>query len=169
MAALVRRAARQHAAQPAISCGGDTRTYADVYKRACRLANALRSHGCVPGERVGVLLPNCAEYMEVDFALALAGLVRVALNVRLAGVELAGILTAADVRALVYADDYDVTATAIADGVPGLELLLRLALRNEVAPPIGHADYETTLARASTDDPAIEPADDALYALFYTS
>ena len=47
-----------------------------------RLGNALLAHGLVPGDRIGVLLPNSIECLVAYYALAKAGLVRVALNTR---------------------------------------------------------------------------------------
>ena len=58
---------------PAIVCGERTLKFAEVVDRATRLGNALADAGCEPGDRIGVLLPNCAEYMEVDAGLAAAG------------------------------------------------------------------------------------------------
>ncbi len=48
-----------------------------------RVANALLSTGLAPGDRVVLLLGNTPEFVEVEQALLLSGLVRVALSPRL--------------------------------------------------------------------------------------
>ena len=57
--------------------------FSDRIREVRSLANGLLALGLRRPDRVAVLLRNCAEYMEVDFGLAKAGLVRVALNARL--------------------------------------------------------------------------------------
>ena len=46
------------------------------------IGNALLARGLMPGDRVGVLLPNSIECLVAYYALAKAGLVRVGLNTR---------------------------------------------------------------------------------------
>jgi acyl-CoA synthetase (AMP-forming)/AMP-acid ligase II len=44
---------------------GDRRlSYAEAVARATRLANGLSSLGIRPGDRVGILLYNCTEFLE---------------------------------------------------------------------------------------------------------
>ena len=56
---LIRHAARTHGDQEIVyrtpDGGWDRYTYADCYARVCRSANALRSLGVEPGDRVGIL------------------------------------------------------------------------------------------------------------------
>jgi acyl-CoA synthetase (AMP-forming)/AMP-acid ligase II len=76
-------------------------TYADTEDRALRLANALREGlGMRRGERFAFLSINRAEFVEVYFAAAIAGVVCVPINFRLAGPEIAEILKDAEVRVL---------------------------------------------------------------------
>lgn len=80
--ALVRRAAVHHGPLPCLTEGGRTLTYADFDAATDRLGNALLARGLVPGDRVGVLLPNSIECIIAYYALAKAGLVRVGMNTR---------------------------------------------------------------------------------------
>lgn len=58
-------------------------TYAQLQDRVWRLCNTLQGHmGLRKGDAVGVLADNCAEYIELDFACSLLGLVKVPLYVR---------------------------------------------------------------------------------------
>ncbi len=54
-----------------------TLTWADVDDQARRIAAALLAQGLEPGDRVGILAKNSAEWFIVDFAIMMAGLVSV--------------------------------------------------------------------------------------------
>lgn len=165
---LVQRAARHYPRGLAITCGPVRFTAAQVYERACRLANALRGGGCRPGDRVAVYLPNCAQYMEVEFGLALAGLVRVSLNVRLPERDLLYTLRDADGRALIYAGQYGKTAASLLEQCSGLSPVLCLS-DAQGGPGPRQLDYEAALAQASSAPPTVPVGPDSLYCLFYTS
>ncbi len=164
---LVARAARHYPRHVAVTCGGRQLTLGEVHERACRLAQALLGSGCRPGDRVGVYLPNCLEYMEVELGLALAGLVRVSLNVKLSERDLVYMLEDAGARALVFAGRYRETAAALLERLPGA---VAVCVRDaEGGPGPGHVDYEAALAAAAPVAPAVRVGPDTLYCLFYTS
>ncbi|TDK45706.1 class I adenylate-forming enzyme family protein [Antarcticimicrobium luteum] len=79
---LIRRAARQFKDAPCLVQDGRTLSYAEFDAATDRLGNALLARGLTPGDRVGVLLPNCMECIIAYYALAKAGLVRVGMNTR---------------------------------------------------------------------------------------
>ena len=89
---LIRHAARTHADQEIVyrtaSGGWDRYTYRDCYGRTCRAANALRSLGVGPGDRVGVLDWNSRRYFELYYAIPGLGAVLLQLNLRLSAEEL---------------------------------------------------------------------------------
>ena len=63
-----------------VDLAGDTQaTYGDIDARANRLANGLVSFGLKRGDVVALLLPNGLRYLESEFAVGKAGLVRVGL------------------------------------------------------------------------------------------
>jgi long-chain acyl-CoA synthetase len=74
---------RQFSTHTAISDGQRNYTYAQLKERSVRLVNALLSRGLEKGDRVAILMSNCIEHIELDIAIALAGLVKVPLNYRL--------------------------------------------------------------------------------------
>lgn len=59
---------------------GVRRTYAEFLTECEAAAAALRRHGYEPGDRLGVWLPNCREWLVTQFACHLAGLVLVNVN-----------------------------------------------------------------------------------------
>ena len=68
-------------------------TYGQLADRAARIAGGLRGElGLVPGDRVALVMHNCAEYLELLYACWHAGLVAVPVNARLHTSEFAYIL-----------------------------------------------------------------------------
>jgi long-chain acyl-CoA synthetase len=59
---------------------GETYTYREVAAQSDRLAAALTGLGIRKGERVGIFMPNCPEFMLAYFAILKAGAVVVATN-----------------------------------------------------------------------------------------
>ena len=78
---IARSAARYPDSVAAIS-GSESRSFREIDERSNRLAHALLALGLVKGDRVAALVENSIRCIEIDFALAKAGLVRVSLNPR---------------------------------------------------------------------------------------
>ena len=66
-----------------------TWTYAALHQQVSETAARLMTQGVERGQHVGVLLPNCAEYVLLIHALARLGAVLVPLNIRLTAEETA--------------------------------------------------------------------------------
>ena len=79
---LVRRAALQFKDAPCLVEGERTLSFAEFDAATDRLANALRGKGLESGDRVSVLLPNSIDCLVAYYAIAKAGLLRLALNSR---------------------------------------------------------------------------------------
>jgi acyl-CoA synthetase (AMP-forming)/AMP-acid ligase II len=79
---LVRRAALQFKDAPCLVEGERSISFSDFDAATNRLANALRAQGLQTGDRVSVLLPNSIDCLVAYYAIAKAGLVRLALNSR---------------------------------------------------------------------------------------
>ncbi len=160
---LITRAVGEHRRDIAIMSGNDSRNYAELDRRARRLANGLGATGLRPGDRVGVLAENSILYPEVDIALAYAGLVRVALNARLGLPEFSYILDDAGVRALVTDDQFDETAAVLAQS---FDLVW---LRQGASVPTGATDLEHVIDKGSETRPdAVHHAEDPAW-ISYTS
>ncbi|MGI8572100.1 MAG: class I adenylate-forming enzyme family protein [Solirubrobacteraceae bacterium] len=76
------RARRVAGAQPAVVCGEQRLTHAELYERVQRLVGALRAMGLAEGARVAVVGPNCHRYLELYLAVPAGGFVLVPLNAR---------------------------------------------------------------------------------------
>lgn len=88
LADLLVRAARRDPDGHALSVGGTRRTFAELHGRAITIARGLVSLGVGPGTRVGIYMPNCAEFVDAIFATAMLGAVVVPINERFRAREL---------------------------------------------------------------------------------
>ena len=67
-------------------------------------ARSLLGLGLRPGDRVGILMPNCLDFVELQFGCALLGVPFVPINVRYRAHELAYVLRTPGMVAVVTND-----------------------------------------------------------------
>ena len=101
IAQLLANAARSKGERGALSIGPrQVATYAMLARHVSGLATSLRTRlDLQPGDRVGIVMTNTPEYIEVLFAVWWAGLIAVPINARLHFREIAFILESADAKA----------------------------------------------------------------------
>lgn len=80
--------ARRHGARVAVRHGDTTLTFAELDRRAAAIAQGLMAAGLGRGDRVAVMLPNCADYIAIAMACAQGALCMVPVNYRYTGTEL---------------------------------------------------------------------------------
>ena len=101
LALYLERSARHWSDRPAVLVRGRTLSYRELQQRSLRLAHALRTLGLKRGDRVAIVSPNRGEIVEAECALYRLGLVKVALNSRLAPEELADAFANAEPAAII--------------------------------------------------------------------
>ncbi|MGZ4104429.1 MAG: AMP-binding protein, partial [Actinomycetota bacterium] len=89
----------------AIVAGERRVTFAELDRRADRVARALRSAGVNPGDRVGCALRNRVEFYEVAFGAARAGAEIVPISWRAMDDEVTYLLEDSGARLLVAEED----------------------------------------------------------------
>ena len=82
----------------------ERRSYRQLADGAQAWAKLLIARGVAPGEHVGLLLTNCAAFMEALFGIMLAGGVAVPVNARYRAHELAYLAENADLVAIITVD-----------------------------------------------------------------
>ncbi len=95
------RATRYFPERTALAANGKRSTFRELDARVGRVAGALTRHGFKAWDRLALLLPNEAEYIELVYACAWLGVIAVPLNTRLSAVEIDRVLTDANPRGLI--------------------------------------------------------------------
>jgi long-chain acyl-CoA synthetase len=95
-----------------------TLTYAELDERADRVGGLVQRMGVKPGERVGMIVGNRVEFLEIFFGAMRAGAIPVAINTRLARDTLKFILEDAECRAVFIDDEAHRDALAVSASVP---------------------------------------------------
>ncbi|MDU9414316.1 MULTISPECIES: AMP-binding protein [unclassified Pseudomonas] len=152
----------------------DTRTYAQLWELGQRLACGLRHLGLRPGDKLGTLLANHAEFVELMVAASLLGLVLVPIDPRTKGDKLIYMLGSVHCKAVV-AGDYALTEVrAVRDRIASLNWLIGLP-SDEGRSTSGQLHEINTIAYASLQE-SLEEVDampgahpDSALELIYTS
>jgi malonyl-CoA/methylmalonyl-CoA synthetase len=144
------------AAQTALEYAEHERTFAQLDENSNRLAHRFAQDGFQPGDRLGVYLANCIEFIETYLAAVKLGLIFVPINVLYREREVEHILADAEPRGVVTSLD--------------LEPYLKPGLGRLTDPLLYRADQLDGLSRDCRNTPADCPAEgDSPAALVYTS
>jgi long-chain acyl-CoA synthetase len=157
-------AAERDSAKAGFVWGDDVVSYREANARSDSLAGALCRFGLGPGERVGVLMPNCPQLLESMFATWKAGGCVVPLNARFQREELVYHLADPGARAIIFSEEYRETVAAVRDRVPTVE---RFICVGEPLP--GQLAYDELVTGNPGPAGDTRAADDDLAWLFYTS
>jgi acyl-CoA synthetase (AMP-forming)/AMP-acid ligase II len=104
-------------------------------------ARSLHALGVRPGDHVGVLMPNCIEYMELVFGCSLLGAVSVLMNARYKPPELAYVVENADLKVIITTDlisEYADFGRLLHDAFPELAASQGTDLEMKAAPRLKH-------------------------------
>ena len=103
---LLERAFTKHAARTAVTCAGESLTFAQVEHASALVARALQAAGLQRGDRVALLLHNNLIYPVALAAILRAGMVGVTMNPLYTARELAYQLADSGASALVAAEPF---------------------------------------------------------------
>ncbi len=101
------RAAARYPHADAVIFPDRRHTCASLNEAAVRAARSLAGLGLGPGDHLGVLMPNCMDFVEVMFGAAMLGAWVVPINARYKERELAYVIENADLKLLVTSDLID--------------------------------------------------------------
>ncbi|MFN3743352.1 MAG: class I adenylate-forming enzyme family protein [Hyphomicrobiaceae bacterium] len=143
--------------RPAVTEEGRTLSYAALEDQTARIAGALRSHhGLTSGDRVGIWMENCLEYLPIMFGAWRAGLAVVPINAKLHAKELQWILDNSGAKLCLVTPDKAAHLAELPSGA-------RLPTIIET----GSRDHAALLAGEAIRDAPVTIEDEAW--LFYTS
>jgi long-chain acyl-CoA synthetase len=153
---------------------GAALTYREIKWRADRLAAALLRLGVTQGDRVGIMLPNCPQYIIAAFAILRLGAVVVNINPIYTTRELLNVATDSGARVLITLDKLAALALDIRNN-SGIEHVVITSLGEysaEAATPPQVTDTLTLADLIAADDglnlPLVRIAPDDLAVLQYT-
>ena len=101
VAHTLRQTAARYGDQEAVVIGGHRLTYGELLSESSRYARALHGMGLRAGDHVGLLMPNCLEYLLLFYACALVGIRPVHLNARYKSDDLRYVIEDSDMRVLI--------------------------------------------------------------------
>jgi acyl-CoA synthetase (AMP-forming)/AMP-acid ligase II len=152
---------RRFPQKTAIYYKNESLTYSQLDIRSTKLANGLLALGLQPGDRVGILLPNCPDYIVFAIACAKAVLCMVPINYRFTPIELALQLKDSGAKAIIFDDIFSNT-------------LLEASLPKEVISICRNGnsselDFDELIDHASSGNLTAQANESDLFYLGYTS
>jgi len=166
---LINRGMSEYPTNTAIIYKNVRRTFSDLNMRVNRLGNGLLRLEIKKGDRVGMLLRNCCEFIEVDFALSKTGIVRVPLNVRLTSTDHEYMLNDSGANTLIFGEEFTKTVEAIKPVLKTVKVFIQISERSSKKRNLDTIDYEDLIKSSSPAEPSGEIKEEDLHTIFYTS
>ena len=142
--------AAQSPDRPALRWRGEWLSYADLDRRAARLASRLHGEGVRRGDRVAILAHNHIAHLDLVLAAPKLGFIYTPLNFRLAAAEQRALVRAVEPKLLLHDRAHELKAEAL--GTPRLPL----------------ARYASWLAKRVEPVPAPELGPDDIHMILFT-
>jgi long-chain acyl-CoA synthetase len=143
--------------------GSGSRTYAELYERAMRLANALLGIAS-RGDRIAILSENNPEYVEAYYGVPAVGMALTMLNYRLHPKEWVWILNDSGARVVLVEQQYLEALTEHRADLETVEHIIVIGGSQS-----GVRSYEDLVAEGRPTEPEVRVTDDEVAWLLYTS
>ena len=140
---LLEVAVSRFGAQTATIFFGARLTYRDIKLQAEGLAAALAGRGVVKGDRVGIMLPNCPQYLVAFYGILMAGGVVVNLNPTFTEREIEFVATDSGCKVIIALDTLAPRLLAVKDRT-AIETVILTGLQDRQPPAIAQS-YEAAL------------------------
>jgi len=134
-------------------------------EKANRFSNMLLERGVKKGDKVGILLMNCLEWLPIYFGILKAGALAVPLNFRYTADEIKYCLDLAEVDILVFGPEFIGRIEEIADEISKNRLLFYVG---EGCPSFAE-HYDSLVANCASAAPDVKITDDDNAAIYFSS
>ncbi len=134
-------------------------------EKANRFANLLLERGVKKGDKVGILLMNCLEWLPIYFGILKAGALAVPLNFRYTSAEIKYCLDLAEVDVLMFGPEFIGRIEEIADTISKNRLLFYVG---EGCPTFAE-HYDSLAVNCASAAPAIYLSEDDDAAIYFSS
>lgn len=140
-------------------------TWSVFNEKANRFANLLVSRGIQPGDKVGILMMNCLEWLPIYFGVLKTGAIVVPFNFRYDAEEIKYCVELADIDVLVFGPEFIGRVESIADDIAEKRILFYVGGNC----PTFAEDYDNLASNCSStfDKRDIKDSDDA--AIYFSS
>lgn len=135
-------------------------------EKANRCAHYLLERGVRKGDKVGILLMNCLEWLPIYFGVLKIGALAVPLNFRYASDEIEYCVNLADISVLMFGPNFIGRVEAIYEKIISHRLLIYVG---EGDCPSFAEDYFMSAMNYSSENPNIEITDDDYGAIYFSS
>ena len=166
----LQRQAHERPDKVAVVCNEVQLTFSELNLQANRLANWLLAQGVKKGDRAVMLLPNCAEFAVVYFALMKIGVIAVILDFRLSPPEMAPLFDETGAKVLITHSKQKTFAVRMLREKKHLQYVMLLGEdTREKDDENGLYHYDGIMEKGNAQEPniTIKEEDEALY--LYTS
>lgn len=157
-----------YADRTALIDGSRTQTYAELAEATQRVSAGLLAAGLRRGDRVGILMPNCAEYIAALYGVLSAGGVVTQMPARASASDFRYFLNAAKATTLIYHETFDAAMAGIAADCPSVHTLIRLGSPGAL-PDSDVLDYASVLDTATAAPRTVTVDSDDLAFIGFTS
>ncbi|MCL2807732.1 MAG: AMP-binding protein [Coriobacteriia bacterium] len=141
-------------------------TWSIFCEKANRVANMLASRGVEQGDKVGILLMNCLEWLPIYFGILKTGALAVPLNFRYTAEEIQYCVNLSDLDVLIFGPEFIGRVEEIADNINKGRLLIYCGTGNC---PSFAEDYHELTADCSSSYTDVALSDDDLAAIYFSS
>jgi long-chain acyl-CoA synthetase len=162
---MLTRNANKFPAKMAIVSEDVSLDFRGVNSRVNRLANALIKKGLKKGDRVGALVHNCHQFIEIYFAAAKTGGIFCPYNNHLRQWELKDIIEYSTPKFLFLDSDFGEMIGALKPELNSVESYI--CLQKPDRPFM--EDYETIVAQGDTSEPGIKILEDDVLSIIFTA
>ena len=148
------------------ACNRREITWSVFDEKANRFANLLLSKGIKKGDKVGILLMNCLEWLPIYFGILKTGALAVPLNFRYAADEIKYCVGLAEIDVLVFGPEFIGRVEEIAEDICEKVALIYVG---EGTCPSFAEDYSRLAADCPSVSPGIKLADEDDAAIYFSS
>ena len=135
-------------------------------EKANRCAHYLLERGVRKGDKVGILLMNCLEWLPIYFGILKTGALAVPLNFRYASDEIDYCLNLADISVLFFGPEFIGRLETISEKIMNRRLLIYVG---EGLTPTFSENYISSVMNYSSENLNIEVTDDDEAAIYFSS
>ena len=135
-------------------------------EKANRVANMLLARGIKKGDKVGILLMNCLEWLPIYFGILKTGALAVPLNFRYTAEEIRYCVDLAEVNILLFGPEFIGRVEEIADNLTTCRILFYVG---GTTVPTFAESYDLQVNNYSSVKPEVEIGDEDDAAIYFSS